>query len=717
MKQGAWIRFLRTPAVVLMMVPMFPAGALPADLAAPPDRAELPLTKIVLYSNGVAYCERNGRVTGDVQIRLPFKKAEMADVLKSLVVIDRGGTVGTVSYDLATSLEAQLADVPFHIDAGTESETAPGGLYGVLEQLQGAEVGLQAGGQKFEGAILTVTRQPGQQAEKDRPAASERLALIGDDGTLRSFDLDHIQALWLLADSDRRDIRQFTDSVARSRREEIQTLAIATSGEGSREITVGYIVAAPIWKSNYRVVLDPDGKPFFQGWALIDNTGEEDWKDVSVTLVSGSPISFIHPIQHPLYMHRPVLPLPAGLSLSPQVVDDVSVRILGGIPGGVAGGVARGAGGGIGVGSGGGAGWGVAPSEIPQDLPVPSISEALIRGEAGIRSAATGMEVGDMFEYRIGQPVSLPRRHSALIPILQQPMEGGRVSIFNADTQKDRPLGGLRLKNTSPLTLEGGTLTVLEGDSFAGEAVLERLKPGEERLVGFSRDLATLVRREVEDLQEPVCLVRAEKGFLELHYYMTQSTEYSIQNQTARPRTLYVEHPSREDWTLGPDGDQPTEKAGRYYRYRLELGPHEARTLNVVLQFPRKDTYRLAALTPENLEMFAARKYLDEPDQRLVRQILDIQSQIESLKGQAERASRECDGIVSDQQRLRENIRTMQENREGRRLLARYVDKASEQEDRLEMLRRQQQEAADARDRLEKEMESLVDAISFEHKI
>src|SRR5258708_26165564 len=84
---------------------------------------------------------------------------------------------------------------------------------------------------------------------------------------------------------------------------------------------VSYTLAAPIWKTSYRVVLDDSGKPFFQGWAIVDNVSDEDWRDVSLSMVSGSPVSFIQPLQQPLYRYRPVMEIPGDLNLKPQVYD------------------------------------------------------------------------------------------------------------------------------------------------------------------------------------------------------------------------------------------------------------------------------------------------------------------------------------------------------------------------------------------------------------
>src|SRR5262249_40798897 len=49
----------------------------------------------------------------------------------------------------------------------------------------------------------------------------------------------------------------------------------------------------------------------------------------------------------------------------------------------------------------------------------------------GVASAAMTTELGEYFQYLIEQPVSLPRQKSALIPIVNQAVQGTRVSIYN----------------------------------------------------------------------------------------------------------------------------------------------------------------------------------------------------------------------------------------------------------------------------------------------
>lgn len=446
--------------------------------ARPSAEQSLPLRRVTLYSNGVAYFERRGTVTGRAEINLSFKQSQVDDVLKSLVVLDLGrGRVGAVSYNSSAPPSARLNEIPFSIDASTNGDAA-GGLAGVLEQLQGARVAVTAANRNVTGAVLTVGERQ-LPAEKDKtPVKTHTLVITTDSGELQSFDLNDVRAIKLLDEGARQDITQFANASASARRRDAKTITVTSEGDGQREMIISYTIAAPIWKTTYRVVLDPEGKPFFQGWAVVDNVSEEDWQDVSLSLVSGTPVSFIQPIQNPLYRYRPIIPIPQDLSLNPQVYE--------------AGEISAGTGSGYGPGGSGNVGGGSIamggakaappppPSASPQQLfgqrrdsnvfenatgfsrPTTGISSAITSGESGVETAATGNEVGELFEYRVEQPVTVRRDRSALIPILQTKMEGERVSVYNEATRKDRPMHGVRLKNTSALTLEGGSLTVIE---------------------------------------------------------------------------------------------------------------------------------------------------------------------------------------------------------------------------------------------------------------
>jgi hypothetical protein len=777
----------------------------------------LPIRRVILYSNGVAHIERRGTITGHAEINLSFKQSQVDDVLKSMVVLDLGqGRIGAVSYNSSAPPSARLADIPFSIEPGTNGNEQ-GGLAGILRQLQGAQVMVSTATRSASGSILTVEERK-TQPDPNQPAVNRpALVITSANGELISFDLAQVRSIKIIDEGAKRDISEFAHASASARRRDAKTIVVTSDGTGAREMLVSYTIAAPIWKTTYRVVLDAQNKPFFQGWAIVDNVSDEDWKNVSLSLISGSPVSFIQPIQKPLYRYRPVVPMPDDLNLDPQVYEDGEGGNSGGGEAG-GGGTARTIGGRVTDPNGAvvagatvtitntsnnqsfnlrtsGAGTyrssilspgtysvriespgfkihliqnlmvgGYLPSFANAVLEVGSVSEtvtvtasssylntsqqqlsqlplnnysnltvgglrdntslegvslsdAITSSDSGVEAAATGNEVGDLFEYRIDQPITVPRDRSALIPILQTRVEGERVSIFNEGSRPDRPMSGMLLKNTSSLTLESGALTVIDGDAYAGETLMERLKPAEKRLISFALDLATLVNVRTKEDRAPTFMVRVVNGVFQAHYHQTTKKIYVLTNQTDKPRVVYVEHPFREGWVLSEDTQKPEGKSARYYRFRIALAPHEKVELPVTERRALMDTYALHNFSRQDLELFISRRYIDAATRTILEKIIDLKTQMATTSSRIEAINGEVEEIGEDQQRLRDNIKALTATAEARQLISRYVAKADSQETRLEQLNKEKQELNGNLSRLQEELQGVVRGLALDQKL
>lgn len=787
-----------------------PRSATPPTTTIKPNTQTLPIRKVILYSNGVAYIERRGTVTGHAEVSLSFKQSQVDDVLKSMVVLDLGqGRIGAVSYNSSAPPSARLAEIPFSIQAGSNNESN-GGLAGVLGQLQGARVIVATANRTATGSILTIEERKSQ-IDANKPAlVTHALVIASENGELTSFDLADVRSIKLVDEGARRDLGEFANATSSARRRDAKTIVVTSDGAGPREMLVSYTIAAPIWKTTYRVVLDSQGKPFFQGWAIVDNVSDEDWTNISLSLVSGSPVSFIQPIQKPFYRYRPVVGMPADLKLTPQtyepgegesaatvsglitdpngaVVPNASVTITNtttnqsvttnsgrdGVyrspvlsPGNysisitssgfkrhivqnvaVGGAWPARANATLEVGNisetvnvtGGAFANNFSQRQISQ-LPMAgrtvnslgllsaggannvstegvSLSDAMTRPDSGVEAAATGSEVGDLFEYRIDQPITVLRDRSALIPILQTRMDGERISIYNEGTRRDRPMGGMLLKNTSTLTLEDGALTVIDGDAYAGEALLERLKPSEQRLISFALDLGTLVNVRVKEDRAPTFMVRVVNGVFQAHYHQTNQKTYVLTNQTDKPRVVYIEHPLRDGWVLSTDTQKPDGKSSRYYRFRVPLEAHQKVEFAVTERRALMDSYALLNFTRPDLELFVSRNYIDANTRAVLEKIIDIKSRMAAAEARIEAIDQEVTEIGTDQQRLRDNIKALTATAEARQLITRYVSKADTQETRLEQLTKDKQAQQAEATRLQAELESLVRGVAIDRDL
>ena len=691
----------------------------------------LPIKRVILYSNGVAYIERRGIVSGKTEINLSFKQSQVDDVLKSMVVLDLGqGRIGAVSYNSSLPASARTAEIPFSVNAQTAND---GGIAGVLSQFQGAKVAVSTKSGSAVGSILTVEKRS-TLVETNKPLITTHfLVIASESGEISNYDLAEVKGVKLLEEGTRKDISEFANATASTRRRDAKTITVTSEGGGQREMIVSYTIAAPIWKTTYRVVLDNEGKPFFQGWAIVDNVSDEDWQNVQLSLISGTPISFIQPIQKPMYRYRPIVPIPQDLNLQPQVYEpesDSDDELQ----------VGR-------SGSGSGSGFQIDgadsnksqmvlsskdlnslpnnSNELQRQLKLQannnfassntiggvretSVSEALINNRGGVETAASGEELGDLFEYKIEQPITVLRDKSALIPIIQTKMDGERIAIYNETVRRDRPMGGMLLTNTSNLTFEGGSLTVIDRDAYAGEALMERLKPKERRLISFALDLGTLVTVVNKEENEPAKLVKAVNGVFQVHYFRSNKKVYQIANQTDKIKTLYLEYPIRSGWELSADTQKPDITTQRYHRFRVELKPFEKKDLVVSEQQPLMDSYQLSSLTSRDLELFLSRRYIDSVTQLKLQKLIDLRVKINQINTKMEAFDDEEEKISEDQKRLRENIETLSKTPEAKTLITRYVEKVNTQETRLEAMVKERQTLETERKTLEFELANEI---------
>ena len=134
---------------------------------------------------------------------------------------------------------------------------------------------------------------------------------------MRSLKMPEVQRVRFLNAVMDSEFRKALETLALSHDTQKKTVSINFEGEGRRDVRVGYVVENPVWKTSYRLVLDPEKKPFLQGWAVVENPTDEDWKDVHMVLVSGRPISFRMDLYEPLYVPRPLVEPELFASLRP----------------------------------------------------------------------------------------------------------------------------------------------------------------------------------------------------------------------------------------------------------------------------------------------------------------------------------------------------------------------------------------------------------------
>jgi hypothetical protein len=640
-------------------------------------QATLPLTKIVLYASGVGYFQRDGQINGHGQVALRFKVDTVNDLLKSMTVQDfDGGQVSTVTYDSRDPITRTLKS--FAIDL-----TDNAGLGNLLWQMRGERIEV-ATPNLVQGVILGVETKKERVGDKD-VVEVEYVNLLTDNG-LRSIPLPQVQQLRIINEQLNADLRQALAVLATSHDTQKKTVVLDFSGQGSRRVRVGYIMETPVWKTSYRLVLSDTEAPFLQGWALVENTTDEDWQDVRLSLISGRPISFTMDMYEPLYAQRPVVVPEVYAALRPQTygqameapgaaLREARLQEEGRtaqkreVPGSAAEAPAAPASRARGM---------VAEPKPAAPAPPP------LALEQGVAAAAQATELGEFFEYAINTPVSLARQKSAMLPIVNEAVEGAKVSIYNQRVHAKHPLYGFRLRNATALHLSQGPMTVFDGGVYAGDARLEDLPPGQERLLSYAMDLKTEVEPVSEPEQRELVTVSLRKGTLLTTHKAIAEMTYNLRNRDQKPRLVLIEHPFRADWQLASPSTA-TERTREVYRFAVTVDPGSGTRLRVREEKPLQQSVALTDAGPDVLTYYMRATQVSDKVKQALQRVSTLRDKLDQTVQQRRRFEQQIQEIAQEQARMRENMGKLAQNSE---LYNRYVRKLDQQETEIDKIRK-----------------------------
>jgi hypothetical protein len=711
--------------VVLLLLVAISSGQTSNPATNAGEAARLPVTRVILYKNGVGYFEHAGHVRGSQEVNVDFTTAQLNDVLKSLTVLDLGkGRITGVSYNSNAPLAKRLGSL--HLPVGENPTTAQ-----FLDALRGARLEVKSGGESATGRLLSIDERE-IPIKGDQKVTVDEISIVSDGGEVRVFDLTPSTSVRVAEKEVNEEVGKYLGLVASTRDQDVRRMTISTAGEGERDLLVSYISEVPVWKSTYRIVIPNEGKPLLQGWAIVDNTVGEDWKNVDLSLVAGAPQSFVQELSQPYYTRRPVVALPENAMLSPQTHEatmeenqqvanapaamptSVDMAVVNGpanqIHGGNFGGpVSKSYS--FSAGQGGGVGGGVYRRGVGTERLGAGPTGAAEVLEQGT-TVGQSKELGDLFEYKLKDRVTIRKNQSALVPILQSRIDAEKVSVWNPSERS--VLRALWVDNTSDLTLDGGSFNVLEGDAFAGEGLMDAIKPGEKRLLSYAADLGVLVDAKEKGDNQRVTKVIIAHGTMTQMTQERQENTYTIRNRDTSARTVVIEHPARAGWKLTDDDAKPAESSASFHRFRLTVEPKKTTSLVVKEYRPLLNSYLLTNVTDDQIKFFLVQKMINIETERVLRKVLLQKNDIAQLDAQITGRKAQISSISDDQQRVRENMKALKGSAEEKALVERYVKELNEQEDRMQALRREIADTQQKREAAQKTLNETIEALQME---
>lgn len=600
-----------------------------------PSETHIPVTRIALFSSGVGFFEHAGTVDGAVTLPLPFAVEALDDVLKSLIVHDPGTQAPLLTYPSEETLERTLKNLKIDLSENP-------GLPQILGHLRGAELEINTS-ESITGRILGVETRIFRDPDNNR--REEAFLSLSTPSGIRMIAFSEIASFNFTDPRISQDLNRALDLILKFRDGKTRDLFLQLPGSTRREVSFAYVIPVPVWKVSYRLDLSAK-KPVLQGWAIVDNAGDTDWENVELSLVTGRPVSFIQNLYPPYHLSRPVLPLAiagfaeaatydSGYTMDMETVSEMEPATSLGFR-----------------------------KELAVAAAAPMPRQAR-RQQAGTLSMGgqgygtpKGAAAGDSFSFTVQKPVSLSAQQSAMIPLVDTALEARKFSVFSGEKaaagQNLHPLFCAELVNTTGMKLPAGPITVFDGGTYAGDALIEFLPEKEKRLIAFGEDLSVTGVASASSRQE-IGKVTIARGVMTLSRKHLHQKTYTFKNAADTDRNLVVEHPFIQTAALIKPAKY-AEKTGKLYRFSLSLGAGKESRFEVVEEVGVTETLSLTQLIPDALLAYSRDAKIPLAVRKAFETAISLKHQADAEEENLKELEERRQDAFSRQDRIRKNI-------------------------------------------------------------
>jgi hypothetical protein len=673
---------------------------------------KLRVTKVTLYQNGVGYFEREGKVEGGV-LTLHCRPNQINDLLKSLTVIDRGtGRAVSVSLPLDRNTARVLSELPRQVRNAS-------GLLDVLRVFRGARVRLEGGRGSAEGRVVGVEKGL-LGASKKRAITGWKVTLKANGGKLVVYPVAEVRRLVMLDRALEVGLDKSLDVSLEEGTWKPITLSVRLAGDSSHDLMVSYIVEMPNWKPAYRLVLPEGRKPLLQGWAVVDNVSGESWHGVKLSLVAGTPMSFIYNLHAPRFSRRVDL-TPRGVTRAPAPPRSTP---------GWAGDAEKSKKKSIGLKdrlqrryarrryAGG------ARSESParpKPKPSPDASMLNMMLEKKVRSRVKGKKLGGLFRYDLEDKVTVPDNSSTLVNIVNARVSGGPAVLFRPELiaygRASHPYRAVRFTNDSGFALEKGPVTIYAKGTFVGEGFLERMEKGQTIFLTYAIDRNVSLRRQTAFRREPLRLLKITGGRIITEVLNIHRADYVLSNKHDKPITAYIKSKRRGGYKLR-NAPKQTVTAGDASYVPVTIAAKKTAKLRVEWVSPVQRTVAVdSSLARSVLKMYlGSGTAIPASVKPTLDKILAAKTRIDTLSVELSRLSRLRYELRREQRRVRKNLDILRKVKGNARLRAKVARNLSKFEDQLAKLTGRYVKADEERSQLRRKVRVWIGTISLDNR-
>lgn len=583
-----------------------------------------PIRSVTLSSGGLAEIHRTASIKNNGKILIEVPLDQVDDILKSLIVKDKQGTVRGISLAGPQPVEETFRTLPF--SAG-DLQSLPQ----LLANLQGAKVSVTSAGQTLEGKVLGVSSNT-----TSKKGAQHILSLLTTSGKLTSMPLEGTTEVLIEDAGIQAKIAAAVEAAGKGKSDGSRTITIEMDGKSDRDVDISYVVSAPVWKTAYRVVVSEDGKARIQSWAVLENASGEDWNAVSITLASGAPVTLKQRLHERVWKDRAEVAINTAAGVAPRLdVGQLSNRDLSRVNSKAS----------IGA--------------IAMAAPAMAFDETPANYEMAMADTSKAVESDIATSFVLNGTHDVTNGDTLSVPIIDQEVDAEILSVYTLHQASNHPVASIGFKNSTGAGLPSGILTVYDKkNGYAGDAQLPSIAPDETRFASFATDKKVAV---VPDLKSgrTVTSVKVVDGIITTSGSMKNETTYRISTAPDADRNVVIEHPKQHGWTFKVDGDF-TETA-THYRIRVTAAAGKSTMVKVIDELPLGESFTVSDLDSSMIAQWA-NDITDEILKSKLDELSTVKQKQMAAQFQVEELNRQIEGVYQQQDRIRKNLTAVPTN-------------------------------------------------------
>ncbi|MGA1984108.1 MAG: carboxypeptidase regulatory-like domain-containing protein [Acidobacteriaceae bacterium] len=332
-------------------------------------------------------------------------------------------------------------------------------------------------------------------------------------------------------------------------------------------------------------------------------------------------------------------------------------------------------------------------------------------------AASTGAAFDDYFAYNLTEPITIRKNESALVPILQTKIDAERVTLWSGLQQAGQqpvPLRALWITNTSNLTLDRGSFSIVEDGNFGGEGLLDPIHPKEKRLLSYAVDQAVRVTTEGDTIPNKVTSITVAKGVLILRSTQAVQVTYVVRNAAPDARTVVIEHPVRAGYVLDA-GLKPAETTPDAYRFRVAAPAGETVRLKVGETVPGEARFELTDSDEDQLAVIVNETGHNPGLVVALQPVIAARRAEADAEDAVDKINKRLAALQSDEGRQRSNVTALASADKASR--ERFVHDLNVTEDAIAAAQKELATAQAAQEAAEDDLEKKIEAVQLEEKL